>query len=84
MTTSDLTDLDRAILDFEAQRWRYAGAKEQAIRDQFDMTATRYYQVLARLLDDPAALAHNPQLVNRLRRVRDRRQRERTARRRAG
>ena len=37
---------DREILTFERQWWKYAGAKEQAIRELFDMSATRYYQVL--------------------------------------
>ena len=37
-----LTDRDLAILEFELQWWRYAGAKEQAIREKFDMSATRY------------------------------------------
>ncbi|MGQ0480992.1 MAG: DUF3263 domain-containing protein [Pseudonocardia sp.] len=68
--TGELSRLDREILAFEAQWWKYAGAKEQAIRELFDMTATRYYQVLNALLDKPAALAADPMLVKRLRRVR--------------
>ena len=76
-----LSDRDRAILEFERQWWKYAGAKEQAVRDLFDMSATRYYQVLNGLLDDPAALAFDPMLVKRLRRLRSSRQRARTARR---
>ena len=78
---SDLSDRDREILAFERQWWKYAGAKEQAIRELFDMSATRYYQVLNALIDDPAALAHDPMLVKRLRRMRASRQRARTARR---
>ena len=58
------------ILAFERQWWKYAGAKEQAIRELFDMSATRYYQVLNALIDSPAALAHDPMLVKRLRRMR--------------
>src|SRR5436305_1120276 len=54
---AELSDRDRAILAFERQWWKYAGAKEQAIRDLFDMSATRYYQVLNALLDRPEALA---------------------------
>ncbi len=69
------------ILAFERQWWKYAGAKEQAIRELFDMSATRYYQVLNALIDDPAALAHDPMLVKRLRRLRASRQRARSARR---
>ncbi len=77
----ELTERDRAVLDFERQWWKYAGAKEQAVRDLFDMSATRYYQVLNALIDSPAALVHDPMLVKRLRRMRTSRQRARTARR---
>jgi hypothetical protein len=76
-----LTRRDREILAFERQWWKYAGAKEQAIRELFDMSATRYYQVLNALIDTPAALAADPMLVKRLRRLRASRQRQRSARR---
>jgi hypothetical protein len=76
-----LTRRDREILSFERQWWKYAGAKEQAIRELFDMSATRYYQVLNALIDTPAALAADPMLVKRLRRLRASRQRQRSARR---
>jgi hypothetical protein len=72
---------DREILAFERQWWKYAGAKEQAIRELFDMSATRYYQVLNNLIDTPEALAADPMLVKRLRRLRASRQRQRSARR---
>ena len=58
------------ILAFERRWWKHAGAKEQAIRDTFGLSATRYYQVLNGLLDDPAALERDPVLVGRLRRLR--------------
>jgi hypothetical protein len=76
-----LTRRDREILAFERQWWKYAGAKEQAIRELFDMSATRYYQILNTLLDSPEALAADPMLVKRLRRLRASRQRQRSARR---
>jgi hypothetical protein len=72
---------DREVLAFERQWWKYAGAKEQAIRELFDMSSTRYYQVLNSLIDNPAALAADPMLVKRLRRLRAARQRQRSARR---
>ena len=72
-----LSERERAILVFERQSWRHAGAKEQAIRDQFELSATRYYQLLNALLDNPAALAHDPILVGRLRRLRGSRARAR-------
>lgn len=76
-----LTDRERAVLDFEGQWWRYDGSKEQAIRELFDMSTTRYYQVLNALIDRPEALRYDPMLVKRLRRMRAQRQRARTARR---
>lgn len=76
-----LNDRERAILDFERQWWKYAGSKEQVIRERFDMTATRYYQILNALIDRPEALAHDPMLVRRLRRLRSSRTRARSARR---
>ncbi|WP_217995769.1 DUF3263 domain-containing protein [Kribbia dieselivorans] len=78
---SDLTERDREILAFERQWWKYAGSKEQAIKDLFDMSSTRYYQVLNALIDNPNALAEDPMLVKRLRRLRAQRQRTRSARR---
>jgi hypothetical protein len=77
----ELSARDQEILAFERQWWKYAGAKEQADRELFDMSATRYYQVLNALIDSPAALAHDPMLVKRLRRMRSTRQRARSARR---
>ena len=78
---SALSDRDRRILDFERQWWKYAGAKEQAVRELFEMSATRYYQVLNALIDKPEALAQDPLLVKRLRRLRATRQRNRSAKR---
>ncbi len=76
-----LSERDTEILAFERQWWKYAGAKEQAIRDHFDMSATRYYQVLNALIDRDEALELDPLLVKRLRRLRSTRQRARAARR---
>jgi hypothetical protein len=76
-----LSERDAQILAFERQWWKYAGAKEQAIRDLFEMSSTRYYQVLNALIDRPEALAFDPMLVKRLRRMRAARQRQRSARR---
>ncbi|GAB4103718.1 DUF3263 domain-containing protein [Micromonospora taraxaci] len=72
-----LTERERAILAFEQQWWRHAGAKEQAVRDTFGVSSTRYYQLLNGLLDNPAALAADPVLVGRLRRLRSSRARNR-------
>ena len=80
-THEPLSDRDREVLAFERQWWKFAGAKEQAIRDKFQMSATRYYQVLNALIDKPEALVADPMLVKRLRRLRSTRQRTRSARR---
>jgi len=79
--TAVLAEREQAILAFERQWWKYAGAKEQAIRDLFDMSGTRYYQVLNALIDRPEAMTFDPMLVKRLRRLRTARQRARSARR---
>jgi hypothetical protein len=78
---SPLTEREQQILALERQWWKYAGAKEQAIRELFDLSATHYYQILNALIDTEHALAHDPMLVKRLRRLRTSRQRARTARR---
>ncbi len=76
----DLTQQEKAMLDFERTWWKHAGVKEQAIKDRFDVSATRYYQLLNELLEKPAALQHDPILVKRLKRLRLYRQRQRVAR----
>jgi uncharacterized protein DUF3263 len=78
---SVMSERDQQILAFERLWWKYAGAKEQAVREHFAMSTTRYYQVLNALIDKPEALAFDPLLVKRLRRLRAARQRQRSARR---
>lgn len=76
-----LSAQQRELLAFERQWWKYAGSKEQAIKDLFGMSSTRYYQTLNALIDTPQALEFDPMLVKRLRRLRASRQRQRSARR---
>jgi len=76
-----LTRREFDVLAFERQWWKHAGAKEDAIKELFSMSATRYYQVLNALVDRPEALAADPMLVKRLRRLRATRQKARAARR---
>ncbi len=68
-----LSDRDVAILDFERDWRSYEGGKDAAIRERFGISSARYYQLLARLLDSPAAAAQDPLLIARLRRRRARR-----------
>ncbi|PKQ26892.1 MAG: DUF3263 domain-containing protein [Actinobacteria bacterium HGW-Actinobacteria-4] len=79
-TGPELSARDASVLGFERQWWKHAGAKEDAIRELFSMSSTEYYQVLNALIDSPAALAHDPMLVKRLRRMRSARQRGRSSR----
>src|SRR5205085_11631761 len=72
-----LSERDRAILDFERSWWTEPGPKELAIRERFDLSPTRYYQVLSDLLESPDAIEYDPLVVRRLRRLRDRRRRAR-------
>ena len=74
-----LSRREHDMLAFERQWWRRPGAKETAIRDQFGVPPTRYYQVLNALVDRSDALAADPLLVRRLRRLRSARQRQRTS-----
>ena len=78
---SGLTAREHEILAFERQWWKYAGAKEQAIRELFDMSPTRYYQLLNNLLEKQEAILVDPMLIKRLRRQRSVRLRSRAARR---
>lgn len=76
-----LSDRDLEILAFEQSWWKYQGAKEGAVRAKFDMSLTRYFQILGALIDRPEALEVDPTLVRRLQRLRTERQRQRSSRR---
>ena len=77
----DLDERERTILDFERQWWQLPGTKERAIRERFGLSAARYHHLLNALIDRPEALAYDPMLVRRLRRLREARRRKRAARR---
>ncbi len=66
-----LSDLEVRILDFERQWWKYAGAKDAAIKEQFQISAKEYYELLNNLIDRPDAMAAAPLLIKRLRRLRE-------------
>ena len=78
---SDLDERSKAILDFERQAWALTVPKHRAIRERFGFSAARYHQLLNRIVDMPEALAYDPRLVRRLRRLREERRRKRFARR---
>jgi hypothetical protein len=81
ITETGMSQQQAAILDFEKNWWSLSGSKESEIRERFDLSPTRYYQLLNALIDTPEALQHEPLLVKRLLRQRAARQRERTAKR---
>lgn len=75
----DLSDQDRAVLELAARTYRYAGAREQAIRDELGMSAVRYFQRLRVVVRDPAALAVDPVTVHRYERMLTRATRSRSS-----
>lgn len=72
-----LTERDKAILDFERSWWTGTGSKADAVRERFELSTTRYYELLREITGDPEALEYDPLLVRRLNKERDRRRRER-------
>ena len=69
-----MDDLGRQVLDLERKHPKYGGTKDHAIRERFGFSATTYFQILNRLVDDPEAAWMEPVLINRLRRIRDSRE----------
>lgn len=74
-----LDQRDRDLLDFERESWKLRMSKERAIRERFGFSTARYHQLLNRAIDRPEAIAYDPMLVRRLRRIREARRRKRTA-----
>jgi hypothetical protein len=81
--STPLPERDAALLAFEREWWKYADAKDAAIREHLDLSPESYYQALNAIIDTDAALATDPLLVRRLRRQRASRQRQRQERRHA-
>lgn len=77
--TLSLSDRDRLLLEFERESWKLTVPKERAIREQFGFSPARYHQLLNRVVERPEAIAYDPMLVRRLRRVREARRRRRVA-----
>ena len=68
-----------AILAFEREAWTLAIPKQRAIRERLGISPTRYHQLLNRIIETPEALAVDPMLVRRLRRIHEARRRRRVA-----
>lgn len=75
---NELPDDDKDVLDFERQTWRYAGAKEAAVLERFGVGMVTYYMRVNRIISTDEALAYDPLLTRRLRRLRAARARQRS------
>lgn len=78
--SASLSERAQAMLDFEREWMAHQGRKDTEIRSRFGVSAARYYQLLARVIELPAAAAYDPFTTKRLRRRRQERERQRTAR----
>lgn len=76
-----LSDDDKAMLDLAGARYKYAGARDAAIRETFDISPTVFHARVNLLLGQPEALAYAPMTVKRLVRLREARRVARSARR---
>ena len=72
-----LSKFEQDLLDFERTWWSEDQPKDAAIADQFRLTTAEYYEQLTALIDTDQALGHDPLVVRRLRRMRERRRQER-------
>jgi len=72
-----LTERDLAIIEFERTWWSEDSSKETIIRERFELSTTRYYELLGDLIESAEAYAHDPLVIRRLRRLRDRRRKAR-------
>jgi hypothetical protein len=72
-----LSERERAILDFERGWCKEVGSKAEAVRDRFGLSSSRYYQLLARIVDSAEADVYDPLVARRIRRMRIDRRRAR-------
>ena len=70
-----LSDLERAILDFERAWVLESGPKDAAIKQRLGLSASAYYRQRRALIDKEDALVYEPLVVRRLRREEDLRRR---------
>ena len=72
-----LTERDLAIIELERTWWSLGGSKESLIRERFDLSTSRYYDLLSNIVDSDEALRFDPLVIRRLRRLRAHRRRAR-------
>lgn len=63
---SGLTAQEREVLRIESQAWKYASAKERAMRERAGLSPTDYYLLLRELVQDDRARREFPALLSRL------------------
>lgn len=66
---TELTDREKAMLAFTTQPWGSRGRQNEAIREQFGITPTKFWQAVRALILRPEALAYDPVTVHRLERL---------------
>ena len=73
----ELSELEQAVLRVEREWWKVARTREAAIRELTGLSEARYYLLLSALLDQERIWRADPVLVDRLRRLRERKLAER-------
>lgn len=70
---------DKMTLDLQRTSFRYAGSLDVEIRELFGEHAASYFQRLQHLVDRQEAEEYAPEVVHRLRRLREARRAHRSA-----
>lgn len=65
-----LSERHAAMIDFERSWWSNEAPRDEIIRERFQCSPDEYHAELTMVLDDPDALAHDPMVVRRLKRLR--------------
>lgn len=71
--TASLTTDELELLRIAGAPLHRRGEREHVIHETLGMSPTQFWQRVNALLDDVRALEHDPHLIYRLRRIRDRR-----------
>jgi len=83
MKSTQLSEHERALIDFEREWWQLGSRKDVGIRTRFDMSASSYYRALHGLVDRAEAMQYDALTVLRLRKRREQARRDRIEGRRA-
>ena len=80
---NELSDHERAVIDFEREWWQLGSTKNVEIKARFEISTSSYYRSLHVLVDRPEALDYDPLTVRRLRKRREQARRDKIEGRRA-